>query len=67
MIDVIDIIRRMEEDKRSRNVEPPYVLHSEIMNEIAQLVKDELNQAVTGGTLEFHRTINGVSFNIKDK
>lgn len=65
MIDVVAIVKEIEQVRRSQNVDPPFVLHTEVLAEVNKKVKEELNKAVTDGILEFHRTINGISFNTK--
>lgn len=65
MIDVIDVLRRMEEEKKQSNIHPSSVLLSELMNETSKLIREELKQAVADGKIEFHKTLNDVSFNIK--
>ena len=65
MIDVIAIVKEIEQLRRSQGIQPPFVLHTEIIKEVNNKVKEELNKAVTDGVLEFHRTINDVSFNLK--
>ena len=67
MIDPIDIIRKIELQKQTYHIEPSAALFTEVMDEVGKQVKDELNKAVTEGLLEFHRTINGISFNTTDK
>lgn len=65
MIDVIAIIRAIQTKKVSAKVDPGYALFSEIMAEVSRQVKDELNKEVREGTLEFHNTLNDISFKIK--
>lgn len=64
-MDLIEIIRRLQVEKESNNIQPSNVTFSEIMKEVTTSVKSELNGHVKDGTLEFHRTINDISFNIK--
>lgn len=65
MIDVVAIVKEIEQLRRSQNIDPPFVLHTEIQNEVNKRLKEELNKAVADGVLEFHRTLNDISFNTK--
>ena len=65
MIDVMKIIRDIQKEKASVMVDPENALFSEIMAEVTKKVKDEINKEVLEGTLEYHRTLNDISFSIK--
>ena len=65
MIDVVDIIRRLQAEKEQAHKEPAHVHFTEINAELIKVAKEELNKEVRAGTLEFHKTLNGVSFNLK--
>ena len=65
MIDVFEIIASIEEEKKSRNIEPSYALLSEITNDVTKRIKAELNQAVADGRLSFNETINSIGFYTK--
>jgi len=67
MTDIIKIVRDIQKEKESVMVEPAYALFSEIIKEVTKRVKDELNKEVVEGTLEFHRTLNDIAFNIKNQ
>ena len=62
MIDVMQIIASIEADKKARNVEPSYALMSEITNEVAKRIKEEINKAVADDRLSFKKTINSIAF-----
>lgn len=66
-MDYIEIITRLQSEKESKNIHPAHVSFNEIMREVTASVKSKLNGLVKEGTIEFHRTINDVSFNIKSK
>lgn len=65
MIDVLEILRNKEAERKEKNIQPSSVLLSELLNACAELIKEELRQAVINGTLECHKTLNDVSFNSK--
>lgn len=64
-MDLTIIIKQLQDEKNAKNIQPPYVTFSEIMDKVREGVKADLNGLVKEGTIEFHRTINDVSFNIK--
>lgn len=65
MIDVIEILKRLEAEKRDNHIVPCIINFIDIQNAVNEQVKAELNTAVQDGAVEFHRTINGTAFNIK--
>lgn len=65
MIDVIQLLKDKEAKLKATNTQPASVMMTELLNDVNELAKEELRQAVLGGTLECHRTINDVSFNTK--
>lgn len=64
-MDLTNIIKQLQDEKNAKNIQPPYVTFSEIMDKVREGVKAELNGLVKEGTIEFHKCINDVSFNIK--
>lgn len=67
MIDVLEILKRIEAEKREHNIVPCIVRFAELQNAISEQVKAELNQAVKDGWISFHRTLNDISFGIKQE
>lgn len=65
MTDIKSIIIALQGKKQSQKIEPTNVTFREIMDVVTKDVKLELNAMVKNGILEFHRTINDTSFNIK--
>lgn len=63
---VIDIIRKIEQDKRSRNKEPSYALYYEVLKEASgiyhtftkQVVNAELEELVKANIITIGDTIN---------
>lgn len=64
---ILDIIKRLSDDKKSKHIEPSAVLYTEISTELHKAVQDELNTMVKDGVIIFHKTLNSVSFEIKNK
>lgn len=65
MIDVLEIVRQIEQERKDRHVVPSYACFMDIQRAVNEKVKEELNNAVRSGVLEFHRTLNDMSFNTK--
>ena len=65
MIDVMQIIASIEADKESKNVFPSHALLPEIMVKVKSEVKDELNNLVSEGKLNWCETLNTYGFSIK--
>lgn len=63
--DLLNIIRAITDEKKSKGIVPSAALYAEISNALHKEVQQELNEMVKDGTLTFHRTINSVSFEIK--
>ena len=64
MIDVLDIIRKISEQKKESKVAPDYALFNEVQNEVTKELKQEINRLITDKKLKFHRTINSFAFEI---
>lgn len=65
MIDVYDIIKQINERKKSVHTEPSSALFSEVSEEVHKKIKKEINELCKDEKLEFHRTINDLSFDAK--
>lgn len=62
---ILDIIQRLSDEKKAKNIVPSAVLYTEISTELHKAVQDELNAMVKDGVLIFHRTLNSISFEVK--
>lgn len=65
MIDVYDIIKQINERKKSARMEPSSALFSEVSEEVSKEIKKEINELCKNGKLGFHKTINELSFDAK--
>ena len=65
MTEIKSIITAIEGKKKADGIDPHDATFREIMEVVTQEVKDSINAMVASGEIEFHRTINDVSFNIK--
>lgn len=64
--ELLSIIKGICSGKAARYVAPASALYSEISNALHKEVQDTLNEMVKDGTLEWNRTINSISFKLKD-
>lgn len=68
MIDVYDIIKSINEEKKEKKLHPTSALFSEITAAVAVVVKKEINELVKSKHVVFHQTINSLSFDaVEDK
>lgn len=64
---LLKIIGEICEEKKSRNVCPSAALYSEISTALHKQVQGTLNELITEGRLTWHRTINSISFELKQQ
>lgn len=62
MIDVLAIISRLQEEKRKDNVNPTHVLNVELLREVNEEVKKEINLLVKAGEIGWCETCNDKAF-----
>lgn len=65
MIDVMQIISSIEAEKKSKNVFPTHALLPEIMIKVKSEVKEELNNLVSEGNIDWCETLNSYGFSTK--
>lgn len=65
MIDLVDIIKTIEERKRSLGISPTHAVLNEIVAEIDKRIKPELRQLCQDGKLDWCETLNSYAFSIK--
>ena len=64
MIDIYAIVKQINEQKDEAYLNPRFALFSEVMGEVSKQAKNEINNLVGEGKLTYHKTINGVSFEV---
>jgi len=67
MIDVLEIIRKISEQKKESKVAPDYALFNEVQNEVTKELKQEINRLITDKKLKFHHTLNSFSFEVVEE
>lgn len=58
MIDVEQLIKQIEEDKLSRNVEPHFALYRDLQTLVLRQLDQELNQMARDKQIRHGRTLN---------
>ena len=66
MIDVKDIISRLQKAKIDNKQEPAIVSMVEVQQEASKVVLEELRSLYKEGKVQHHETLNGHAFSIKE-
>ena len=65
MIDVKDIIKRLQKAKIDNKQEPAIVSMVEVQQEASKVVLEELRSLYKDGKVQHHETLNGHAFSVK--
>ena len=65
MIDVKDIISRLQQAKINNKQEPPIVSMVEVQQEVLKMTLEELRRLTREGEIKYHQTLNGHAFSVK--
>ena len=65
MIDVKDIIKRLQKAKIDNKQEPAIVSMVEVQQEASKVVLEELRSLYKEGKVQHHQTLNGHAFSVK--
>ena len=65
MIDVKDIISRLQQAKIDNKQEPAIVSMVEVQQEASKVVLEELRSLYKEGKVQHHETLNGHAFSVK--
>ena len=65
MIDVKDIISRLQKAKIDNKQEPAIVSMVEVQQEALKMTLEELRRMTKEGEIKYHQTLNGHAFSIK--
>ena len=66
MIDVLDILKRLQQAKKADGVIPTIVDMVEIQQEVSKAALEELRSLYKVGKVQHHETLNGHAFSIKE-
>ena len=61
---ILEIIRKLQEEREKAHIVPPLVLTSEIVNHGCHNPYSAINELVREGRLNWHKTINQIAFTI---
>lgn len=67
MIDVLDLIRRLQRGREERHIVPSHVEFAHLMNEASKEIRKELNSLYQEGRIGINETINGKAVFLKEK
>ena len=65
MIDIKDIIKRLQQAKIDNKQEPAIVSMVEVQQEALKMTLEELRRMTREGEINYHQTLNGHAFSIK--
>ena len=65
MIDVLDILKRLQQAKKAAGVVPTIVDMVEIQQAASKAALEELRSLYREGKVQHHETLNGHSFSVK--
>ena len=66
MIDVLELIRRLQREREERHIVPTHVEFAHLMNEASKAIREELNSLYQEGRIGINRTVNGKAVFVKD-
>ena len=66
MIDVKDIISRLQKAKIDNKQEPAIISMVEVQQEALKMTLEELRRMTREGEINYHQTLNGHAFSIKE-
>lgn len=66
MIDVLELIRRLQREREERHIVPSHVEFAHLMNEASKKIRQELNVLYQAGRIGINRTVNGKAVFVKD-
>lgn len=65
MIDLLAILERLEQAKKNAKVEPCFISQVELLNEVINEAKNEINKLCKDGKIGYRKTLNQNSFYTK--
>lgn len=66
MIDVLELIRRLQREREEKHIVPSHVEFAHLMNEASKAIRQELNGLYQAGKIGIRETINGKAVFVKD-
>lgn len=66
-MDVLDIINRMQADRRGKKIVPDHIPMPDLFNEIEREAKKEINELYSLGSIGIVKTVNNRAVYVKPK
>ena len=66
MIDVLELIRRLQREREEQRKVPTHVEFAHLMNEAGKEVRKELNRLYQEGAIGINETVNGKAVYVKE-
>lgn len=66
MIDVLELIRRLQREREERHIVPTHVEFAQLMNEAGKAIRQELNSLYQEGRIDVKETVNGKAVSVKE-
>ena len=67
MIDVLELILRLQREREERHIVPTHVEFAQLMNEASKAIREELNSLYQAGKIGINRTVNGKAVFVKEE
>ena len=67
MIDIYEILRRLQREREERHIVPTHVGFAHLMNEASKEIRQELNALYQTGKIGINETINGKAVFVKEE
>lgn len=65
-MDILNIISKLQDERREKNIVPDHVEFAHLMNEVSKEVRKELNTLYQEGKIGINETINGKAVYVKE-
>ena len=65
MIDVLELIRRLQREREEKHIVPSHVEFAHLMNEASKEIRRELNSLYQEGKIDVRETVNGKAVSVK--
>lgn len=66
MIDILELIRRLQREREERHIVPTHVEFAQLMNEAGKSIRQELNRLYQEGRIDVKETVNGKAVSVKE-
>lgn len=64
-MDILNIISKLQDERREKNIVPDHVEFAHLMNEVSKEVRSELNRLYAEGKIGIVNTLNGKAVFVK--